>query len=264
MKVHVLVILCVIFSSPTVMRTHASAQPQDTTTAHLLASLSVQSIPDSAYVVLDGHGIGTTPLSRDSISPGTHTLLLQHPDVESWLTEPTVDTVRLEPGEIKTLRYTLRSRYLISSSPFGAEVIVGDSSIGTTPLVTSLDLNQRSIVLQRAGYEPSSLRVSDDHMVSIPLKKLWNQQGVDETYFRELDGRSERPVGLYIAGAATVVSGVAAAYFKVKADGRYQQYLNTGNSTLLSQTNGLDMAAGIAIAATQVGLGLFTYFLFSQ
>lgn len=264
MKLQALMFATAALASTVLGGALAGEPPQDSTTTQPLASLSIQSIPDSAHVMLDGHGIGTTPLTCDSITPGTHILLLQHPDVESWLTDPTVDTVKLEPGENKTLRYTLRSRYLITSSPFAADVVVGDSSIGTTPLVTSMELNQRSIMLRRPGYEPSTFRISDDHNVSISLKKLWDKEGVDETYFKELNGRGEKPISLYIAGAATVVSGVAAAYFKVKADGRYQQYLNTGDRALLSQTNDLDTAAGIAIAATQVGLGLFTYFLFSQ
>ena len=119
-------------------------------------------------------------------------------------------------------------------------------------------------MLRKQGYEPSTIRISGNNIVSIPLRKLWSKEGVDESYLKELDGGDNKPIGLYIAGAATVVSGVAAAYFKVKADGKYQQYFDTGNNTLLSQTNDLDTAAGIAIAATQVGLGLFTYFLFSQ
>ena len=228
------------------------------------ATITIQSVPDSARVLFDGHELGTTPLTRDSIVPGKHVLILQHPDVESWLTEPTSDTLVLVAGEVRTFRYTLRSQYLITSTPFGAEVFAGDTSIGTTPLATSLDPDRRSIVLRKDGYEASTIPISGATIISIPLKKLWTKEGGDEGYFKELDGEGRKPVGLYVAGAATIVSGVAAAYFKVKADGRYQEYLDSGDRRLLSQTNDLDTAAGIAIAATQLGLGLFTYFLFSQ
>lgn len=264
MKILLLTTAAVMFASGTRAGIPFVVSHEDSAAEPQLATITIQSVPDSAHVVLDGHEIGTTPITRDSLMPGPHTLVVLHPDVASWLAEPTSDTLLLSPGEVRTFRYTLRSRYLITSSPFGAEVLLGDSSLGTTPLATSLDLDQRSIMLRKQGYEPSTIRISGNNIVSIPLRKLWSKEGVDESYLKELDGGDNKPIGLYIAGAATVVSGVAAAYFKVKADGKYQQYLDTGNNTLLSQTNDLDTAAGIAIAATQVGLGLFTYFLFSQ
>lgn len=263
MKIHTIIFAAIALSSLTRSEMLAGEGRQDSITVEL-SSITIQSVPDSAHVMLDGHDVGTTPLTLDSIVPGPHALLLQHPDVESWLTEPTSDSVSLNPGEHRTLRYNLRSQYFITSSPFGAEVVLGDSLIGTTPLVTSLRLDQQSIVVRKTGYEPSTFQISGGNIISIPLKRLWTNEDGGETYFRDLNGNSEKPLGLYIAGAATVVSGVAAAYFKVKADGRYQQYLTTGDRTLLSRTNDLDTAAGIAIAATQVGLGLFTYFLFSR
>jgi hypothetical protein len=217
-------------------------------------------------VLADGKHIGRTPVSIDSLSPGTHILTLQDPDAESWLTEPIRDTVRILEGEHKVLRYNFSPRYFITSTPFGAQVLVGDSVVGTTPIITSPSISLESMTLRKPGYEPTSIHLADYEggVVSIPLKKVWQNDENGESYFKDYDGRGPKSAGLYITGAATVLTGVAAAYLKIKADDRYQQYLGTNNSSLLSQTNRLDTAAAIAIVATQIGLGLFTYFLFTQ
>jgi hypothetical protein len=69
---------------------------------------------------------------------------------------------------------------------------------------------------------------------------------------------------LYVAGAATIIAGATSAYFKLKADNRYSDYIRTGNATSLAEVDRLDTAAGVALAATQISLGLFTYFLLSE
>lgn len=228
--------------------------------------LTVQSAPESAHVMLDGRFIGFTPITIDSIKPGVHLLTIQHPDVENWFAEPTSDTINIPPEEQKVLRYDLRARYFITSTPFGADVVLGDSIIGTTPIVAVPSSVHQSLMLRKSGYEPMSIQLPTDRsgVISVPLKKMWQNDGNGDTYFKDSDAKGPGSAGLYISGAATLISGVAAAYFKIKADDKYQQYLNSNDGKILSQTHRLDTAAGIAIAATQLGLGLFTYFIFSQ
>jgi len=263
----ILVFMTATLAVPSKMQLLATTSGTDSSNiAASHCSLTVESNPESAYVLVDGRHVGRTPMSIDSLGPGTHMLTLQHPDAESWLTEPIIDTVKILEGEHKVLRYNLGSRYFIMSTPFGAEVLVGDSVIGTTPIVTSPSLSLESIALRKPGYELTSMHLADyqDGVVSIPLKKIWQNDENGASYFKDYDGRGPKPAGLYISGVATILGGVAAAYFKIKADDRYQQYLSTNNGSLLSQTNRLDTAAGIAIVATQLGLSLFTYFIFTQ
>jgi len=243
----------------------AQSQPTGPDSIGLTRStLTIQSTPESAHVMLDGKRVGSTPITIDSIAPGTHALTLQHPDVESWLTEPTTDTVTVAEGEHKTLRYDIRNRYFITSTPFGAQVFLGDSVIGTTPFLTSTEMGEQTLLLRKPGYEPSTVHTYGASIVATPLTKLWQNGGDAETYFKESDGGSHKSLALVGSGTATVLSGVVAAYLKIKADNQYQKYLLTGDSHYLSQTHLLDTSAGIAIIATQVGLGLFTYILFSQ
>lgn len=69
---------------------------------------------------------------------------------------------------------------------------------------------------------------------------------------------------LYLTGATAIISGATAAYFKIKADDRYQAYQLRGEQALLSETNRLDAVSAVALIATQVSLGLFTYFILSE
>jgi len=72
------------------------------------------------------------------------------------------------------------------------------------------------------------------------------------------------PTKLYIAGGATVVTGVAAAYFKIKADNRYDEFLGTDNVLLRNESKKLDTAAAFFLVATQIGLAFFIYYLLSE
>jgi hypothetical protein len=78
-------------------------------------------------------------------------------------------------------------------------------------------------------------------------------------------GSSERTgLRLYVSGGATLVAGVAAAYFKIKADGKNALFQDTGDPALQRETHRLDISAALALLATQVGFAFFTYFLLSD
>ena len=228
--------------------------------------LMIQSVPESAPVIIDGKPAGSTPVTVDSVRPGHHLVIIQNPDLESWFNEPVCDTVQIAGGEQKILRYTLNTRRLIASLPFGAEVVWGDSVIGTTPFVAGSKMNGQSFTIRKSGYEPATvlLSASQHPLIEVPLKKVWENEGMRESYFKDADDKGPELVGRYLSGAATVAFGVTAAYLKIKADDRYQQFLDTNDGRLLTQTHQLDTAAGLAIAATQISLGLFTYFIFSK
>lgn len=260
-------LLPIILTLAILLKNDAAAQSQPTGPDNIgltYSTLTVQSTPESAHVMVDGKRVGSTPITIDSITPGVHALTLQHPDVEDWLTEPTTDTVTIAEGEHKTLRYHLGTRYLITSTPFGADVVLGDSILGTTPFLASMAIGEQALMLRKPGYEPSTVHTDGSNVVAIPLAKLWPNDGNTESYFKEPEGGSHKTLALVGSGTATVLSGVVAAYLKTKADNHYQQYLLTGDSYHLSQTHLLDTSAGIALITAQVGLGLFTYILFSQ
>lgn len=81
----------------------------------------------------------------------------------------------------------------------------------------------------------------------------------------ESASRVERsPVGLYLSGAATVVSGITAAYLKTRANDRQVLYSSTNDPGLLAERNRLDNWSAVALVVTEIAFGLFTYFLLSE
>jgi hypothetical protein len=96
----------------------------------------------------------------------------------------------------------------------------------------------------------------------VPLRKIW-QSDSEESIFTDSDNNGSS-LRLYISGATTIIAGAASAYFKVKADNTYSQYVRSGDPNQLSEVNRLDTAAGIALVATQISLGLFAYFMLSE
>jgi hypothetical protein len=238
-------------------------EPDTTSSLTALCSLTLRSTPDSAYITLDGKPRGRTPLTIDQLPEGTHAIVVQHPALESWLASPVRDSLHLVAGEHRTVHFALTTRFLINSDPYDAEVRSGDSLLGQTPLIISA--STPIISLRKEGYEPVALDLAgrDSAVIRTSLRPEWERQGSFPPPLPVIEVRRS-PVRLYVTGAATVLSGVAAAYFKIKADDTYQQYLVTHNPSDLSRTRDLDTSAGIALVTTQLGLALFTYFIFTQ
>ncbi len=230
-------------------------------------TLLIQATIDSAVVLIDGERAGVTPLTIDSISEGQHRVTVLHPDIESWLTGSVTDTVVVRADTMMVIRYDPQSRYFVSSEPDGAGVYAGDSLIGRTPLVLQ-DVGSQEVLslrLRKEGYaEGNPVSVSDSpFLLNTSLQPEWLPERLHDHALLKLDtGPSTTP--LYIAGAATVISGTAAAYLKIRADRRYEQYLSTNDPAILSQTQSLDTAAAVALIATQVSVALLAYFLLNE
>jgi len=258
--------LCFVVCLGAMIPTGVLAAEADTVRAFPRARLVILSVPESARVVVDARFSGTTPFTLDSIASGSHTLTVQYPPFESWLTEPVHDTISIGEGEEKVLRYGRRTQSFITSTPFGADVMAGDSVLGTTPFLTGPGMEGVALTLRKAGYAPATVEVHPGATprIDVTLTRLWQKEDTGEWYARDTEGRGDGSAKLYLSGASAVVSGVAAAYFKIKADDKYQQFLDTNDGRFLRQTHRLDTAAGVALAATQASLALFTYFLISR
>jgi hypothetical protein len=59
-------------------------------------------------------------------------------------------------------------------------------------------------------------------------------------------------------GSAAVLGGVA-AYFKIKADRKYDDYLQTKNRSTLDEVDRLDLYSGIAFGLLQINFGYLIY-----
>jgi hypothetical protein len=237
-------------------------------TAPALCSLTLRTGTDTAWVFIDSVRTGKTPLTVDSLRGGRHALRLVQSDLSSWLTGSINDTVFLAPGEQRTLRYAFDRRVMVITDPSGAIVSIGDSIAGTTPLLLvsrSAGLPS-SVTVERKGYEKTAilLPAGESGVARAALHKIWQSEPSESPLMIE-SGRAERTgLRLYVAGGVTVAAGVAAAYWKIRADGQNALYQETGDPAFQRTTHRLDTSAAFALLATQIGFAFFTYFLLSD
>lgn len=241
----------------------------DTSAGRLGAGrITIQTDVDSALVLVDSVKMGVTPLVLGDIQPGFHRLKIVHPDMTNWLTGSIVDSLRLQPGEEKVLRYSFGKRYLVLSVPSGAEIFTGDSLQGTTPFLLSLSGGDSlaPIMLKRPGYDSAQVNFSDARrgVVTVALNKLWSPGQREEESDESEVTQKHGTLPVLVAGAATVGFGAAAAYFKIQADSKNEQYLLSLDPSLHSKTRTYDTAAGICLTLAEVGFGFLTYFLLTE
>ena len=266
--VRALLIVCIA----QLLNAEATAQTQqDSSKATPRTTVTILTDIDSSVVFIDDERRGLTPLSLHDLTPGIHQLVLQPPDVESWLANSISDEIRIIADQPMTFRYKFDRRYLIRSVPFDAEILIADSVVGKTPLTLSsgnaLSFGTKTqIGIRKQGFEPETFDLTDANngVLSIALKKKWNGIDDQEEILRSTNGQVSKPLRLSLTIAGTVLSGTAAAYFKIKADDRYIEYRRSGSPQLLAQSQRLDTAAAVALVATQIGLGLLTYFVLSD
>jgi len=232
------------------------------------SSLSVRADVDSALVLIDGQEAGRAPLTLDSLTPGLHHVRILHPDISNWLTGSLSDSVTLSSGERKVVSYQLGRHISINTTPSGASLFITDSLSGVTPLTLWLDSTQRAslVVLRKEGYLQETLRPweASRGFVNIRLSPEMTAHDPGLPGQESVTGAVRSTLPLYVSGAATILSGAVAAYLKNRADERQALYLASGEPGLLAERNRLDSWSGALLVTTQIGFGLFTYFLLSQ
>ncbi len=161
----------------------------------------------------------------------------------------------------------------LASDPTGAEVYAGDSLIGRTPMrvkKTMLD----SIALwypSRDAWNAQVLRPGPEgpgagegvRFLRFNARELF--LGLPAGTARVEDNRLRLPsADVLVPAGIGLAAGVAAVILKQKADAVYDDYLRTGDESLLSQTKKYDIYAGVSLALLQFGLGYFIYRLFDE
>ena len=122
------------------------------------AEISLLSEPAGASVLADGKAAGTTPMTL-KLMAGHHDLEVQAERFKSWHTRLAV--VANQPQELETIRLQpADGRLSIRTEPDGAQVMIGETFAGQTPLELTLTANEpHRIHLSKAGYEKADRTV---------------------------------------------------------------------------------------------------------
>ena len=242
-------LICIIIASMIPITAMADSQEQaggqtDSVSAALIAttgSISISSLPSGATIVLDGTTRGTTPATLDSISVGSHMLILKKSGYDDFSTPVIVNS-----GTMTVLSFTLTpvtGSIRVASIPSKATIILDGTDKGTTPAnLTEISIGNHTLVLEKSGYSDYSTTVSVSPgnltSVSATLTSTTGSISVKSTPSKAtilLDGRTKGTTPANLIGIS-----VGSHTLVLKKNG-YSDYSSSvtvtpGNSTSVSVT----------------------------
>jgi len=221
------------------------------------AFLSVHSAPAGLPVYVDTALVGRTPVDSLPIASGTIVLRVLSARERSWEGPALVETLLVAPGESVLREVTPLRIGSITSEPYGAHVYLGDSLLGSTPLLLPVGMEGSMVTLSLDGYESSSLPFTGD------LHVLLSPRAGTARSALSVD-RSGNMAPVVLSAGVAVLAGATAAYCKIKADAHYADYRVSGQASDLDAVHRLDLLSGISLAVSELSLFVLTYQLLSR
>jgi formylglycine-generating enzyme required for sulfatase activity len=123
------------------------------------SNITVSSVPQGATLKIDGKSLGSTP-SSFQLAAGTYLLEISADLHKTWRHRLVVKPN--EPREIKDIQLQPADGNLtIHTNPVGANVMIGKTFIGQTPLKIDLSPDKAHVVrISKAGYEKATRTVN--------------------------------------------------------------------------------------------------------
>ncbi|MBI2619003.1 MAG: PEGA domain-containing protein [Ignavibacteriales bacterium] len=227
--------------------------------------ISFFSDPPGAEVFIDSTFAGRTPLLQVEVPHGLRRIRLFLPSASDWNAVARNETLQVVAGEEIQKTYELGSTLAVNSIPPGASVLLGGVELGTTPLYYRSSKSVKGeLIVRKQGFEPKSIDASaPPGFVTLNPLNGGILSGTEIEYEESPDSDLRR-WATYSSGAAMVISGVIAAYYKERANSRFDQYLSTNRPDDLASTNRNDRRSAIALVVTQISLATLTYLLLSE
>lgn len=205
--------------------------------------LNIDSEIKGALVYLDSMLIGSTPISNFKVRVGTYTLKVKNPEPTDWLEQDVVQKIEIKENDTLNLFITFEKFIKINSIPFSADILLGDSIIGTTPSIFKMkDLLGKKIKIVKKGYNEVEILV--DGKTQRVEVNLSPKNGA-ETELRT-EPKNKLNMVLPVAGIS-LTSGIISIYFKTQADKLYNEYLQSGDAGKLNTVKTYDKIAGVAL-----------------
>lgn len=226
--------------------------------------LTLTSVPEGLRVYADSLFLGTTPLYRIPVTPGPVRLNIFSADTTYWFSSCVVDSFFAGDSGTVTRHIGFPKWVRVVSEPSGAEVLLGDSLLGTTPLLGFVPSETAYLTVRAEGHEPTRIFLTRELHSSVRADLRYEGAGgaPAPVYLSRDVGESYSAV--YIATASAVVAGAAAAILKSRADRYYDEYRATGSDRDLDRVRHYDLLSGFALAATEISLGYLLYDLLSR
>ncbi len=216
------------------------------------SKIVVQSDSDSVYVFINDSLITKTKSSSIELPNGRYEIKLVG-DNKIWNSNITDDIITLRDCDSIMVKYNSVYGNYIDSNPQDAYVFIGDSLIGNTPMFLNSFIKE--VTIKKDGFRDYSLSdLKAGNNVKVNLEFIGVQK--EKSFFSSTAFK-------VLAGSALAL-GAASAYFKLKADNKFDEYKLNKDKLLLDQTNKYDLISGITFTALQINLGFIIYKLFSE
>lgn len=174
-------------------------------------------------------------------------------DNNLWDTRVMLDSITLKNCETKKIVYDIGDKIYLDSNPQDANVFYGDSLIGHTPVFINYSFDK--IILKKSGYA--------DYQIVEPSKSKNIKVNLDFIEVQKSESFFNSAAFKILAGTALAL-GAVTAYYKLKADNKFDEYKINHKQELLDQTNRYDLVSGITFTALQINLGFLIYKLFTE
>jgi hypothetical protein len=124
-------------------------------------SLVVTSSPSNAIVIVDGYNSETTPWVFTNVLPGYHTVEIDYPGYQPYITSVYVDMGSSPEIDASLVPLKTYGSMFIDSTPQGADVYVDGNYEGTSPVtVAGIAEGPHQVELHLAGYDVLTRTVS--------------------------------------------------------------------------------------------------------
>ncbi len=181
------------------------------------------------------------------LEPGKYEIKLRA-ELKNWNSQVLIDSISInENSKSITKEYNFEDQVFVDSSPQDAYIFSGDSLIANTPVYIPLKFSE--VQLRKPNYESKKLTLNSTSNKNVELDftgELKQKSFTESVWFKALLG-------------SAVVLGTTAAYFKIKADNRFDEYEKNRDKTLLDEIDRYDTYSGIAFGALQINFGLILY-----
>jgi hypothetical protein len=214
------------------------------------ALLTIRSDIENVNYFIDDTLLGKGNELEINLLKGVHKIVAME-DNNRWDAKTFNDTIYVKDCNSISLHYTFNNKVLLNTVPQDAYVYSGDSLLGYTPLVVSNPSG--NLRLEKPGFE--SLEISSDAFGKNEPFKMKFIGEPEEGQFYDTD--------LFkILTGSMIILGATTAYFKLKADNKFDDYQTTGDKKLLDQTHKFDLISGITFGALQINFAAIIYFFF--
>jgi len=253
-----------------IFQTKSAAQNMNSVQSIHSGIINVYSGDDSINIFLDGQFIGTPPIQSYHVSEGLHVLQALPANPRVWGKNVWNQDFEIKAGDSININITLPQHYYINSTPFGANIIYQDSTLGTTPHFFTLpDSSRGIIVLRKAGYLDYIIKLSNKKTNFFDVRLNLDKQSEEEKikFSTSLQIKQKRrKILTYSVLGLSVVSGLTTIYFRREADQSYQRYLSSGHplemDRFYNETQDFDDYAAISYGIFQVSFVTSLYLLF--